>query len=185
MEEYAYILDFIPAGTGLSKKGPVCYALGENEFKLFELVPKADVQIKFKDRVYIGKDANLRKEIDHVKRRIAYNELTNIAESNIEDIVTDIVNKDQSRFIRFYNETGPVAPKKHGLEELPGLGKKMMYEVLDARDVRKFADFNDIKTRVPVIKDPVKLIVNRIVLELSDDERRRYYFVVKNEPRQQ
>ena len=45
MEDYAYILDYLAQGTsggGFSKREPVCYAIGDEEFKLFELVPTED-----------------------------------------------------------------------------------------------------------------------------------------------
>ena len=54
MEEYAYVLDYLPQGTGVSKfdkKEPVVYALGDNEFKLFELVAKTGAVINIGDRV--------------------------------------------------------------------------------------------------------------------------------------
>ena len=70
MEEYAYILDYLPQGLNFKNRDPICYAIGDTEFKLFELVPKAGAMITIDDRVYIGKDTNLRKEIDHVKSRI-------------------------------------------------------------------------------------------------------------------
>lgn len=178
MEEYAYILDYIPAG--FSKKDSVCYAVGDNEFKLFELVPRADAKIEMNDKVYIGKDANLRKQIDHVKRRIGFDELTGTAQKELDYIVYDIVNANQTRFIRFYNEAEPISIKKHLLEELPGLGKKTANEIVEARKKDgKFADFEDLKARVPSVKDPAKLITGRIVLEISDNGRRRYLFIVK------
>ena len=61
MEEYAYILDYLPQGLSFKNKDPICYAVGSSEFKLFELVPKADAMITLDDKVYIGKDTNLRK----------------------------------------------------------------------------------------------------------------------------
>ena len=56
MEEYAYILDYLAPGLNPSKRDGLCYAMGEEEFKLFELVPKAGVTISIDERVYIGKD---------------------------------------------------------------------------------------------------------------------------------
>ena len=76
MEEYAYILDYLPQGIpggSYTKKEPMCYAIGDEEFKLFELVPRKSVFVG--DRVYIGKDSGLRAEIDHVKRRIGASEI--------------------------------------------------------------------------------------------------------------
>ena len=161
MEEYAYILDYLPQGLSFKNKDPICYAIGDSEFKLFELVPKANAMIALDDRVYIGKDANLRKEIDHVKRRIGYDELTGTAVKELEFVIRDI------------------SIKKHLLEELPGLGKKTVTEILNARKAGPFKDFEDLKTRVPMLKDPVKLITDRIILEISDRERRHYIFIVR------
>ena len=179
MEEYAYILDYLPQGLSFKNKEPVCYAVGDDEFKLFELVPKAGAVINLDDRVYIGKEADLRKEIDHVKRRIGYEELTGTAVKELDFVVRDIVENNQARFIRFYNEAGPISIKKHLLEELPGLGKKTVGEILTARKAGPFKDFEDLKTRVPMLKDPAKLITDRILLEISDRERRHYIFIVR------
>jgi len=180
LEEYAFVLDYLPQGlpsNNFSKRDPVCYAIGEEEFKLFELVPKPNAQIMIDDRVYIGKDPALRTQIDHVKRRIGYEELTNTANGELEFVITQIVTGNQARFVKFYNEAGPISIKKHLLEELPGLGKKTMQEILKEREKGRFTSFNDIATRVPLLKGPEKLIVSRIILEISDPERRRYLFI--------
>ncbi|MCQ2056415.1 MAG: DUF655 domain-containing protein [archaeon] len=181
MEDYVYVLDYFPQGSGLSKREPTCYAIGELEFKLFELVLKKDVTVNLEDRVYIGKNSNLRKEIDRVKRRIGYSSLTNTAIMTLEYVVRNIITQDQKRFIRFYNESQPVGQRKHMLEELPGLGKKMMSDILAARSSSIFKDFEDLRSRVPTVKDPIKLIVKRILQELSENNLRRYIFVVRNE----
>jgi putative nucleotide binding protein len=182
MEEYAYILDYLPMGTpagGYARKEPVCYALGEEEFKLFELVPKANAIINMGERVYIGKDPALRTHIDHVKRRIGPSDLTGNAQSELEYAVNDIVLAHQLRFVKFYNEAQAISMRKHLLEELPGLGKKTMMAILDERKKGPFKDFTDLSTRVPLCKNPEKYITDRIVLEVSDPERRHYLFVSK------
>jgi putative nucleotide binding protein len=179
MEEYAYILDYLPMGTpggNFGKKEPLCYAVGDNEFKLFELVPKASINIG--DRVYIGKDNSKRTEIDHVKRRIGAQELSRAANAELDYAVEAIVKANETRFIRFYNEAEPISMRKHLLEELPGLGKKTMQAILDDRSRNgAFKDFADLATRVPAIKTPEKLIAARIVLEIRDPDRKRYLFV--------
>src|SRR5207245_7589540 len=63
MEDYARILDFLPQGHPDQSKfhrEPLTYALGVDEFKLFELVPKAGVTLSVGQRVYIGKDVDVR-----------------------------------------------------------------------------------------------------------------------------
>ena len=69
--------------------------------------------------------------------------------------------------------------KKHLLEELPGMGKKTLEDFLKERRLGKFTSFEDITKRVPILKAPEKLIKERIMLEISDDERRRYIFISK------
>ena len=181
MEEYAYILDYLPQGLpggGFTKKEPVCYALGDEEFKLFELVPRANAVINIGDRVFIGKDtAEVKRDaIDHVKRRINFKDLNNNAAAELEYAVTDIVMANQPRFIRFFNEAEAISMRKHLLEELPGLGKKSMTAILDERKKEPCKDFADLAARTGV-KNPEKLIAARIVLEIEDPDRKRYLFV--------
>ena len=182
MEEFAYVLDCMPQSSIASrgmKKETICYAVGEQEFKLFELIPKDGVELFSGDRVYIGKDQKLREQIDHVKRRIEHKDLSNFASGELEHVVLQIVMANQDRFIRFYNDAQPLTLKKHMLEELPGLGKKMMQAILEERKKAPFKDFTDLDARVPMLKGGAKLIVERIILEISDSERRRYLFVSK------
>ena len=182
MEEYAYVLDCLPQssmGSKGIKRESICYAVGEQEFKLFELVPKDGAVLSTGDRIYIGKDQKLRTEIDHVKRRIEHKDLSNFASSELEHVVLEIVMANQDRFIRFYHEAQALTLKKHMLEELPGLGKKMMQAILEERKKAPFKDFADLDARVPMLKGGAKLIVERIILEISDSERRRYLFVSK------
>lgn len=180
MEEYAYILDYLPQGLpgpGFGKREPVCYAVGEEEFKLFELVPKANAVVNIDDRVYIGKEPSLRTAIDHVKRRVSFDELTAAAQSELEYVVDDIVLDQESRFIKFFNDAQPISMKKHMLEELPGLGKKTMFAIIDERKKGEFKGFGDLAGRVPGLRSPEKLIARRIMLELSEPDRKHYIFV--------
>ena len=180
MEEYAHILDYLAQGLptgGFAKREPLCYAVGEEEFKLFEIIPKANASFNLGDRVYIGKEASLRTQVDHIKRRVGFDELTSAAKAELEFVILEIVMKDQSRFIRFYNEAEAISLRKHMLEELPGLGKKTLISILDERKKGAFRDFHDLGARVPLLKGPEKLIVRRIVLELSDNALKHYIFI--------
>jgi putative nucleotide binding protein len=180
MEEYAYILDYLAQGLpsgSYAKREPLCYAVGEEEFKLFEIMPKANAVINLGERIYIGKEANLRTHVDHIKKRVGFNELTSAAKAELDFVILSIVMKDQRRFIRFYNDAEAISLRKHMLEELPGLGKKTLIAILDARKKGQFKDFADLDARVPLLKGSEKLIVKRIVLELSDMTLKHYIFV--------
>lgn len=179
MEEYVYILDYLPQGAvagGHARKESVCYALGDTEFKLFELVPKASAVVNIGDRAYIGKEPAKRDIIDHVKRRISYEDLTSNAMTEMDYAIMNAVMANQDRFIRFFNEAESISMRKHLLEELPGLGKKYMNLILDERKKEHFKDFADLAERTG-IKAPEKLVVSRISLEIKDPERKRYLFV--------
>jgi putative nucleotide binding protein len=182
VEEFAYILDYLSQGVpggNFGKKEPLCYALGDEEFKFFELVPKANAVVNIGERVYIGKDPVKRNVVDHVRRRVGASDLTHGAIAELEYCVAEIVLANQPRFIRFFNEAEAISMRKHLLEELPGLGKKTMAAILDERSKKgPFKDFKDLSERAAV-KNPEKLIASRIVHELTDNSMKRYLFVSK------
>ncbi len=50
----------------------------------------------------------------------------------------------------------------HQLELLPGIGKKHMWDIINARKEAEFTSFEDIKNRVSMLAEPVKLIAKRV-----------------------
>jgi putative nucleotide binding protein len=182
LEDYAHILDYLPQGLPTDrnyKREPLAYAVGSQEFKLFELVPKDGVVINMGDRAYIGKDAEKRDKIIHVKRRIAYSELTAAGQAELPFVLTEIVKMEEERFMRFFNESQPISIRQHMLELLPGLGKKTMMAILEERKKGKFKDFNDLATRVTSLKHPDKVVAKRIELELSNPSEKYHLFVAR------
>ena len=63
----------------------------------------------------------------------------------------------------------------HQIELLPGLGKKHMWEIIEARKTAPFKDFEDIKKRVKLMPDPKKIIINRIISEITGDEKHHLF----------
>ncbi|MEM0343550.1 MAG: DUF655 domain-containing protein [Thermoplasmata archaeon] len=182
MEDYARILDYLPQGLPdekMFKREPVAYAIGEDQFKLFELVPKPGVTLSPGDKVYIGKDLNLRQEILHVKRRISYNELTHAAKSELEGVILQIIRAKEPRFVQFFNEAQAITSRYHMLELLPGLGKKTMWAIVEERKKGPFTDFADISKRVPLAHQIEKLVAKRIEQELANPEEKYRLFVAR------
>lgn len=180
MEDYALILDYLPQGIPTDKsfrREPLAYAIGEVEFKLFELVPKVEAVIVIGDRVYIGKDPSLRDKIIHVKRRVGYEELTAAAQAELPFVLQDIVKQHQERFIKFFNEAQAITTRFHMLELIPGLGKKTMWAIIEERKKGVFTDYEDLVKRVPALKHPDKLVAKRIEDELSDPSQKYRIFV--------
>ena len=59
------------------RREPVVQAVGTDQFKLLELVPKK-TEIRIHERVYIGDGE--REKVERVKRRIFYQDLTQVAQ---------------------------------------------------------------------------------------------------------
>ncbi len=180
MEDFAYILDYLPQGSPSEmsfKHEPTCYAVGSEEFKLFELVPRPGVVTSPGDRVYIGKEMDRREHIIHVKRRLSYDELTSNSQSELPHTLEHVVLDQEPRFIRFFNEAQPITTRLHTLELLPGLGKKSMWSIIEERKKEKFRDFADLRQRVPAFHSPAKIVARRITEELSNQEQKYRIFV--------
>lgn len=189
MEEYVYVLDYLPQGRPederpLYKREPLVLALGERHFTLLELVPKKGVDISLHERLYIGKKE--RDKIEYIKRRISYNELTAAARTELPYVVEDIVRKREKEFVEFFNKATPVTTRLHALELIPGIGKKLMWEILEERNKKPFESFEDISKRIKAISDPAKLITQRIIMELEGEDvkvgKRKYRLFVSTAP---
>ncbi|MCC5994508.1 MAG: DUF655 domain-containing protein [Candidatus Aenigmarchaeota archaeon] len=175
-EEYIIALDFLPMGKATDKRPePTVQGIGESHFSLLEVVVRKDVQIKPKDRIYIG--PGKRDVVEYIKRRISYDELTSFAKSILEEVILEIVTKNESKFVAFFNMAGPLSPRMHSLELLPGLGKKHLFNILQERKKKPFQSFEDIKRRVEMLPDPKKMIVKRVLRELQSREERHKIFV--------
>jgi putative nucleotide binding protein len=143
-------------------------AVGETNFVLMEMTPKEGVVPVAGTRVYIGSGS--RDIIDHVNRRIEYIELSNSAKLELPFEIQTIVLEDEPRFIRYFNEAGPITTRMHALELLPGIGKKLMWAVLNERKKGAFKSFAELMERVKGLHNPEKLITKRVEDELMDDK---------------
>ena len=178
-EENAVILDFLPHGYPMDRrpmhlKTAIAQALGKNTLVLLELVPKKDCFLQPHEDVYIGEGK--RDKIHHIIGRISPGKLTETAKTELNYIIEEIVKKDEKTFVDFFNRAGPINTRMHQLELLPGIGKRHMLSILEAREEKHFENFIDIKNRVSLLPDPEKAIIKRILLELEGTEK-HYLFV--------
>lgn len=174
MEEHAIVLDYLPQGRHegdkpVYKREPVAYAMGEEFLTLIELVPRKGVTLESHERVYIGKDE--RDKIEYIKKRVEYDDLTSAAKSELPYAVDEGVTKNEAKFVEFFNESQAISTRLHRLELLPGIGKKLMWELIGERK-DPFKSFDDISKRIKSLPDPKKLIVKRILLEMEGGERK-------------
>lgn len=171
-EDKAYILDYLHYGRSddsrpIYQKKPLIQAIGEKHFVLMELIPKENVVPKVQDMVYIG-DGD-RPVIDHVKRRITYHELTHAAQLELTAVIEKIILANEARFLAFFNDAYPITTRLHMLELLPGIGKKLMWGIIEEKKKGKFGSFRDLVERVKGLHAPEKLIAHRTLDELKDD----------------
>ena len=181
-ELYAVVIDVLPmTGIGDSrrpqfKKEPLVQAMGIEQFKLLELVPKVS-DLQAIDRVYIGDQE--RDKIERVKRRIGYTDLTQTAKLELPYAVETIVKENEGRYVDFFNKAVPITSKQHMLHLLPGIGKKLLWEILEEREKKPFENFADISERIKSIPHPDQMIVKRILEEIEDPNVKYHLFTSK------
>ncbi|ABN57885.1 MULTISPECIES: DUF655 domain-containing protein [Methanoculleus] len=178
-EENAVVIDVLPMGyvseqRPAYKREPVVQAVGVDQFKLLELIPKQGADIQIYDRVYIG-DAE-REKIERVKRRISHSDLTATAKLELPFVVEEIVRENEPRFVDFFNRSVPITPKFHMLHLLPGIGKKLMWEIIEQRGKKPFESFADISGRIKSLPHPDRMIVSRILREIEDPDEKYHVF---------
>jgi putative nucleotide binding protein len=170
-EEFAYVLDFMPRGKSVvikGREGPVVEAIGEDRLTLLELLAMENQDFEIGEKVKIGKEG--REKIVSVLGKLAYEELSPESKSALPSVVEKLVKENEAKYVAAFNDLQPLTPRLHGLELIPGIGKTFMKEILDTREKRRFASFDDIQERVG-LRDPAKMIAKRIVEELSGDTR--------------
>lgn len=177
-EEIAIILDFLPNGYPFDErpmymKTAIAQAIGQERFILLELVPKKEIHLQPYDEVYIGEGK--RDKIHHIVGKLILSKLTATAKNELEHIIKDTVKKNEKRFIDFFNNAQPLSTRMHQLELLPGLGKKHMWQIIEARREKPFESFESLKKKVKLMPDPEKIIIKRILRELEGTEKHRLF----------
>jgi putative nucleotide binding protein len=175
-EDFAYVLDFLARGMmgrGAYRAEPMVQLLGESYFTILEAIVMRNATPDLGERLYIGKDLS-REKIDHIIGRIAYQDLTALARTELPNVIEEIVRHQEGRFIGFFNNASAMTPRMHSLELLPGIGKKYMWTILRTRERKPFVSFQDVKDRTE-LHDPAKLLVKRVIEELSKESKYRLF----------
>jgi len=175
-EEQAIVLDVLPYGkSGEAKREPLVQLLGVESFTLLEAVPKEGASFNVGERVHVGKGD--RKKIERIRGRIKHGDLTNSAKTEVHRFILEVVKEKEERVINFLNHAGPISLRSHTLEHLPGVGKKHLTAILDAREKKPFESFKDFNERVPHLGNVTEIIEERIVHELLGTAK--YYLFTK------
>lgn len=180
-EDNVIVLDFLPNGypfdtRPMHMKTPIAQAIGKEYFILLELVPKKGIFLQPNEEVYIGEGK--REKIHHILGKLPLTKLTQTAKISLEFVVKDLVEKNQKRFIDFFNNSQSINTRRHQIELLPGIGKKHMMEILETRSEKPFETFEDIKHRVKLMPDPEHIIIKRILMEIKGEDKYRLFVEV-------
>jgi putative nucleotide binding protein len=176
MEDNAVILDYLPLGyikedLSTFKRKPIAQAIGTENFTLLELTPKDDVDIEIHENVYIG--AGKRDKVNRVKGKLDFENLTATSRVELDHVIEEIILAHEDKFVEFFNEAESLNTRLHKLELLPGIVKKHMWAILEARKEKPFDSFEDINKRVPLLSDPVNILVKKIKQELDTTKEKR------------
>ena len=175
-ESRILVLDYLPEGKGFGQskqREPTIQGIGTTWFSLLDMVvDKKGSYLQFTELPLpkISEET----PIKQIKRRITINDLTNTGYESLEEAVLKIINKNEKRFVSFFNKAKPITNRIHSLQLVPGIGKKLMWEILQSRKGMPFVSFSDIEERVK-ISDIRKMILNRIMQELEGDEKHRLF----------
>ncbi|OPX67595.1 MAG: hypothetical protein A4E36_01624 [Methanoregulaceae archaeon PtaB.Bin009] len=177
-EVNAIVLDVLQKGhpddpRPVFKREPLVQGVGLDQFKLLEMVPKT-LEIQIHESVYIGDGE--REKIERVKRRISYDDLTQTARLELPFAVERIVKEKEPEVVQFFNKSISISPKLHMLHLLPGIGKKLMWEILQEREKKPFESYSEISQRIKSIPHPEKMIIARVLEELQDPTVKYHLF---------
>jgi putative nucleotide binding protein len=170
------VIEYLPLGYAAAiKKEPMVQLLGTKFFTLLEASINPDASIVLGQKVCVGKEG--RDEVEHIKGRITYDDLTNGAKEFLPNMVKKAVSEREKEFIDFLNKAKPISIRVHTLDLLPGIGKKTMESILAEREKTPFGSFEELKKRVPSMADPTGIFTLRILSELEGKEK--YYLFTK------
>ncbi|MHA1672972.1 MAG: DUF655 domain-containing protein [Promethearchaeota archaeon] len=174
-----FLLDILQHG-GVDKAGhswhPICLIIETPSFRLLEmnLNKKFIPQLKLQQKItYQGTEDS---PLGRVNKVLKYDDLTLASVTSLQLVLETYVKEHEENFVDFINSAGPITLKRHSLEILPGVGKKLMWEIINYREKHPFTSFKEIHENIPGFK-PIEIIAKRIIEELSDEDQKRFLFV--------
>ncbi|RLI66048.1 MAG: DUF655 domain-containing protein [Promethearchaeia archaeon] len=180
-----YLLDILQHG-GVDTAGHSWHPIGQvieiPTFRLLEvnlnkkLIPELKVPQKI---IYEGTEES---PLGRANKILQYDDLTPTSVTTLVSVVETYVQENEEKFVHFVNTAGPITLKRHSLEVLPGVGKKLMWEIINYREKHPFRSFKEIHENVPGFK-PVDIFTKRIIEEISDPDQKHFLFTRYNRRR--
>ena len=183
-ESLAVVLDHLPNGDPSDNRPPhqkpaLAYALGEDDFRLYEFQLADDADVSIGERLAVDPEPD--PDLVARSREVAFEDLPRNAQGELEYAVEELIDRQERRFVDFYNEAGPITLRLHQLNLLPGIGKKLRNNILDERKRGPFETFEDVEERVSGLHRPREVLAERIMEELRDDDLKYKTFVGRSD----
>jgi len=157
-------------------KTPVAQVLTFPDFVLYEVkINKSPNLVLKPEEKKIYEEFLKENKLREVIKKIDYEELTNTSKALLQPILEREILNYEEEFINFFNNSTSITPRMHALKLLPGIGKKHMWEIIQAREKQKFTSFQDITDRTST-SNPAKQIALRIIKELQREGIKYYLF---------
>ena len=177
--EYAVVLDHLPYGQPdddrpQHQKPEIAYAVGEQEFDLFELTLVDGADVSIGDRIVVAPDAD--RDLVQRYREIDHSALSRGAEQELDYVIEEIVERHPQRFLDYFNEAQPLTLRLHQLNVLPGIGEKLRDDIIESRKREgPFESFEGMEERISGLHDAEGTVVERIIEELTEDVKYRAF----------
>ena len=157
-------------------KTPLTQVLTFPDFVLYEVKinKNPDLDLQPEEKHTYEEFLNQRK-LREVLKKIDYADLTSTSKALLQPILEKEILNYEEEFINFFNNSTSITPRMHSLKLLPGIGKKHMWEIIEARQRQKFVTFQDIADRTSV-SHPAKQVTLRIIKELEREGIKYYLF---------
>jgi len=147
----------------------IAQAIVYDSCTLLQLVPRRGIKLEVGERVYIGEGK--REKVYYILGKLPENKLTETAREQLAEFIKKKVEKDEKKFIDFFNKAEAINTRLHQFELLPGFGKKHTEAILEERNKKSFESLEDLKKRVSNLPDPKKAIEKRILEEITGKEK--------------
>ncbi len=181
-----YLLDILQHG-GVDQAhhswDPIAQIIVVPDFELYEVTLNknkiGELKLEEKYAFDFGKESLFIR----VNKLLKQEQLTPASQNSLPQVIRNYVLAHEDRFVKFVNNVGPITIRRHYLEVLPGVGKKLMNEIITQRTHQPFENYEDAHNRVPGFK-PIEMISKRIIEELENSEVKHRMFVRKKKPGQ-
>jgi len=166
-EDTVRVLDFRTkqrSTTVRGKRGIILTTIGETKFTLLEVLGVEGSTFEVGERIDVSRES--RSKVSSVLGKLEYERIPSSARDEIPDIVREIVEDSEERFVAYINRAEPLTPRTHALEIIPGVGRRLLKVIVDERAKSPFTSYADVEERTG-LKDPVMRIVQRIIDEIT------------------